>query len=72
MDDDMQLIAVYKGGEVFAILFNGQRRIDVLRQLGRWAANPELNFTWADAAAASKKVWDESNGDPAAWGGRDL
>lgn len=62
MDDDLQLIAVYKGSEVYAILFDGKHRVDTLRQLGRWAANPELSFTWCDADAAARKVCD-ANGE---------
>jgi hypothetical protein len=34
-----------------------------LRTLGRFASNPELSFTWYDAAVLSQKIRQESQRD---------
>ena len=35
-------------------------RAETLRTLGRYASNPELSFTWYDAAVLSQKIRQES------------
>ena len=34
---------------------------ETLRVLGRYASNPELSFTWYDAAVLSQKIRQESH-----------
>ena len=42
--------------EHFIIVWaDGQSR-EAVRQLGRWAANPELSFSWYDAAVSSQRI----------------
>jgi hypothetical protein len=36
--------------EQYVFLYREDRLIDCLRALGRFASNPELSFTWGDAA----------------------
>lgn len=42
--------------EVYLIVWPDSKRRDALQQLGRWASNPDLSFTWYDAAKASSNI----------------
>ena len=41
-------------------LYNDASRAATLRVLGRYASNPELSFSWYDAAVLSQKIRQES------------
>ncbi len=45
-----------KGRERYIFLYEDSQRAEALRTLGRFASNPELSFTWYDAAVLSQKV----------------
>ena len=53
---DINVLALMKGKERYVFLFDDEHRGDALRTLGRFASNPELSFTWYDAAVLSQKV----------------
>lgn len=55
-DDDINVLALVKGRERYIFLFDDTQRAEALRVLGRYASNPELSFTWYDAAVLSQKV----------------
>jgi hypothetical protein len=50
------VIAMAKGNEQYIFLYDDAGRADALRTLGRYAANPELSFTWYDAAVISQRI----------------
>ena len=54
--DELGVIAYVKGGERYVWLYHAHERAAVLRSFGRMASNPELSFTWYDAAVLSEKV----------------
>jgi len=56
MSKNISVLALVKGEEKYIFLFNDRNRKKTLRQLGRFASNPELSFTWYDAAVMSQKV----------------
>ena len=56
MTTEINVLALVKGTERYIFLFDDENRVETLRQLGRFAANPELSFTWYDAAVMSQKV----------------
>ena len=56
MSNNINVLARVKGEEKYIFLFNDQNRNTTLRQLGRYASNPDLSFTWYDAAVMSQKV----------------
>ncbi|MBX3419736.1 MAG: hypothetical protein KF851_19235 [Pirellulaceae bacterium] len=56
MAEDINVLALVKGEERYLFLFNDSRRADTLRVLGRFASNPELSFSWYDAAVMSQKI----------------
>ena len=55
-DDDINVLALVKGSERYIFLFDDTQRAQALRTLGRYASDPELSFTWYDAAVLSQKV----------------
>lgn len=59
-DDDVNVLALVKGEERYLFLYSDSQQADALRALGRHASNPELSFTWYDAAVLSKRVRQES------------
>ena len=56
MAQDINVLALVKGEERYIFLFNEDNRKQTLRMLGRYASNPDLSFTWYDAAVMSQKV----------------
>ena len=53
---EINVLALVKGSERYIFLFDDEHRSDTLRTLGRFASNPELSFTWYDAAVLSQKI----------------
>lgn len=56
MTTEINVLALVKGNERYVFLFDDANRTETLRQIGRFAANPELSFTWYDAAVMSQKI----------------
>ncbi len=62
MSKDINVLAFAKGEERYLFLFDDDSRAETLRTLGRFASNPELSFSWYDAAVLSQRVCAESAG----------
>lgn len=60
VSQDINVLALVKGSERYVFLYDDSSRAETLRTLGRYASNPELSFTWYDAAVLSQKVRQES------------
>jgi hypothetical protein len=56
MNKDINVLALIKGEERYIFLYDDKHRTETLRTLGRFAADPQLSFSWYDAAVMSKKV----------------
>ncbi len=56
MNQDINVLALVKGVERYVFLYDDDSRAEALRVLGRFASNPELSFTWYDAAVLSQKI----------------
>ena len=56
MTTDINVLALVKGEERYIFLFDDDHRSEALRTLGRFASNPELSFSWYDAAVLSQRV----------------
>ncbi len=56
MPQDINVLALVKGAERYIFLFDDGNRSEALRTLGRYASNPDLSFTWYDAAVLSQKI----------------
>jgi hypothetical protein len=53
---DLYVLMLAKGEERYVFLFDDGNCTETLRQIGRYAANPELSFTWHDAAILSQEI----------------
>ena len=56
MTQDINVLALVKGLERYVFLYDDSNRAETLRTLGRYASDPDLSFTWYDAAVLSQKV----------------
>jgi hypothetical protein len=59
VNDDINVLALIKGNERYIFLYDDSQRAEALRMLGRHASNPELSFSWYDAAVLSQKIRQE-------------
>jgi hypothetical protein len=59
MTQDINVLALVKGAERYVFLYDDANRAEALRVLGRFASNPDLSFTWYDAAVLSQKIRQE-------------
>lgn len=50
------IIVSKDNGEVYTFIWTDENTPGLLLTLGRFASNPELSFTWYDAAVCSQKV----------------
>ena len=57
---DINVLALVKGAERYIFLFDDSSRAETLRVLGRYASNPDLSFSWYDAAVLSQKIRQHS------------
>ncbi len=60
MSEDINVLALVKGEERYVFLFSDDQRTEALRTLGRFASNPELSFSWYDAAVLSQRIRQEA------------
>lgn len=52
----INVLALLKGQERFVFLYDDESADQLLQTLGQYAADPELNFSWYDAATLSQRV----------------
>ena len=64
MSQDINVLALVKGEERYIFLFDDSRRTECLRTLGRFASNPELSFSWYDAAVLSQRIRQTPHSEP--------
>jgi hypothetical protein len=50
------ILALLRGPETYIFTYREEYKTELLRTLGRYAADPELSFSWYDAAVLSQKV----------------
>ena len=53
---DINVIALVKGEERYVYLYDDESRGEALQMLAKHAADPELSFSWYDAAVLGQKV----------------
>lgn len=56
MEDGFNIIARKKGTEMYIFIYDDKSVAETLLLLGRFASNPELSFTWHDAAILSTQI----------------
>ena len=55
MSDHIHIVLA-KGNERYIVSCRADNASEGMRTLGRWASNPELDFTWGDAAMMSQQL----------------
>ncbi len=68
MSKEINVLALVKGEERYIFLYDDANRTETLRMLGRYAADPQLSFSWYDAAVLSKKIREATVATPAVAG----
>jgi hypothetical protein len=56
MNKGVNVIALVKGSERYIFLYDDESAPKMLQTLGKYAGDPELSFSWYDAAVLSQKV----------------
>ena len=56
MQRGMNVLALVKDSERYVFLYDDESTPELLRTLGKFAADKELSFSWYDAAVLSQKV----------------
>ena len=65
MAAEINVLALVKGPERFVFFYDDESIDQMLALLGRYAADPELNFTWYDAAVLSQRAGQLRESEPA-------
>ncbi len=50
------LLLAKPNGEKYVFIYDDEHKSDAMRTLGRFASNPDLGFTWYDAAVLSQRI----------------
>ncbi|MBR5244207.1 MAG: hypothetical protein IKW13_08230 [Thermoguttaceae bacterium] len=56
MNQEVNVLALVKGKERYVFLYKDSNQTEMLRTFGRYASDPELSFSWYDAAVLSQKL----------------
>jgi len=56
--DEINLITLITADQRFVFVFTDATKDETLRHLARFAANPDIPFSWFDAALLSRKIRD--------------
>ncbi|MEM7812913.1 MAG: hypothetical protein AAF532_15665 [Planctomycetota bacterium] len=60
MTESMNVLALVKGGQQYVFMYDASSRDALLAQLGKFAADEELNLSWSDAALLGRKARAQS------------
>ncbi len=55
----LNILALVRGNDRYIVLYDADNKAEALKQLGRWASDYQLNFTWYDAARLSQQLHGE-------------
>ena len=59
MNNEVNVLALVKGAERYVFLYTDENRVNMIESFGRYASDPELSFTWYDAAVLTQKALRE-------------
>ncbi len=59
MNQEVNVLALVKGKERYVFLYTAENREEICESFGRYASDPELSFTWYDAAVLTQKTLRE-------------
>ncbi len=52
----LSILALVRGADRYMIVYDADNKAEALKQLGRWASDRDLSFTWYDAARLSMEL----------------
>ena len=56
VNQEIHVLALVKGEERYVFFYTRERQADLFRTIARYASNPDLSFTWYDAAVLSQRI----------------
>jgi hypothetical protein len=56
MERGINVVALVKDAERYIFLYDNESAPALMQTLGRFAGDPELSFSWYDAAVLSQKI----------------
>lgn len=56
MERGINVVALVKDSERYIFLYDNESTSSLLQTLGRFAGDPQLSFSWYDAAVLSQRV----------------
>ena len=59
-DQYRHVICLIKGEEKYIFLYDAEHQPETIRRLGMFASNPDLSFTWYDAAVLNQRIRQEA------------
>ncbi len=65
MSGAVNVLALVRDGQRYVFLYDDQSVETVLHTLGQFARDPELDFTWHDAAVLARRIHDLHAEQPA-------
>ncbi len=57
--NEVNVLMLVKGNERYVFMFDEQHTADILRTLGEFAGNPDLDFSWYDCAILCKRIRED-------------
>lgn len=57
----VNVLAMVKGEQRYVFIYTDENRKSIMGQMGKFAADPELDFSWYDAALCQRRVREESH-----------
>lgn len=55
-EEEVHVIRLDKGDEHYVCMYDKRHTREMLHRLSQWATNPNLSFSWYDAARLSHEV----------------
>ena len=52
----LNVLVWQQGTHQYVLLYDDEHRVEAMQAVGKWAADPELNFTWYGAAVLSQSI----------------
>lgn len=66
MQDGDYLVSITRNGQTYMFIYRDGMRTDMLRQIGKMAADPSIDFSWYDAALVSQRIRQTMHDEPVA------
>lgn len=53
---DINVTYMWRGNDNFIFLYDDQHRCEAIQVAAKWAGDPDISFTWYDAARVSQEI----------------